>query len=239
MAKRSSSSATELAEVEASLGALSVEGGDGGGPPAGVDAVAPSQPPAEADDDLAPETAVAQWLTERLEREVALVRSRGAKALGVPIRNAGLVVEEVPVGPPPASRKVKRAAARKGGRPVAPRPLPVPATTGGSGSGAAPAAAAEPQTRTTTVHRVEASTTYDFDGVTQLMYSDSEPLPGNLKPGYRYLTLVAITAAPASPALLIPYVYEDRPGLEFTHWRLVNQSLKETTIALDGVGVVQ
>lgn len=164
-------------------------------------------PPSTAfsdDPELQPEAAVAAWLAARLERELARVRGLGQRAVGVPLRNCGLVVLADDGGGAAAARRGAKRAAEEG----------------------------------VTIHRLEAATSFDFGVIKHLLYSPPERC--DAKPGYLFVSVALFTDSDAKPALVLPYLVEDRgPGMSFARWRLVNNKLHETDILVDDVDTVQ
>jgi hypothetical protein len=165
-------------------------------------------PPSTAfcdDPELQPEAAVAAWMAARLARELERVRALGQRAVGVPLRNCGLVVED--------------------------------ADGGGGARGAK-----KRQAEGATIHRIEAATAFDFARVKHLLFSPPEPC--DVKLGYVFINVVLLIgddadATGSPPALVLPYLVEDRPGMSFARWRLVNNKLVETDILVDDADTVQ
>lgn len=244
----------DAAEVcDASLGAIAAASGNKkGDPPSPAQSSHSNSSESDTDPDLAPETAVAEWLRARLDRELARVREVGQRCIGVPLRNCALVVEDVDDEPSKAKgdkngklskSQMKRLKEKKAKAALNGANVP----KGGAGDPSSVAAADAEQSSASstnkvsaTIHRIEVNTAFDFDAVKQLMYSDPEPLPASVKAGYCYRTVVLmVDDSGTAPPMLVPYIYEDRgPALAFSHWRIVNNKLKETNIVVDGVDTV-
>lgn len=83
------------------------------------------------------------------------------------------------------------------------------------------------------IHRIEASTAFDFSGVQHILLS--EPVACPVKPGYAYRHVVLVTASASAPPLMLPYIYDEATaGGDFSTWRLVNSELQEATHVIAG-----
>jgi hypothetical protein len=85
---------------------------------------------------------------------------------------------------------------------------------------------------TLTVNRLEVGSSFDFDGVVQLLVSPPRRCPH--KAGYRFVTVVCITESSRTPLLLMGYLFDAaRSENKLQHWQFVNNKGRSSRMDIE------